>query len=217
MMDEHLALKQRIIDMGVCLIRRGLVIGTAGNISARLPGMDYLYVTPSGMPYEELVPDDIVGIDYEGNVVEGRRRPTIEYVMHASILRARPDVNAVVHTHSLYATAVAAARKPIPAILESVIIVNGYKIEVAEFAPAGSRKLAENAVRTLGDGKAVLLANHGVIGVGADLDAALAVCETVENAAKVYLMSQLLGGAVVIPDEEVAEQIEFFRTKYGQR
>ena len=98
-----------------------------------------------------------------------------------------------------------------------MIIVNGYKIDVAGFAPAGSRRLAENAVRTLGDGRAVLLANHGVIGVGADLGGALAVCESVENAAQVYLMSQLLGGAVVIPDTEVAEQIEFFKNKYGQR
>lgn len=216
-MDEHVALKQSIIDMGVRLIRSGLVVGTAGNISARLPGLDYLYITPSGMPYEELAPDDIVGIDYEGQVVEGQRRPSIEYVMHACILRARQDINAVVHTHSLYATAVAAARKPIPAILESVIIVNGYKIDVAEFASAGSRRLAENAMRTLGSGRAVLLANHGVIGVGADLGSALAVCVTVENAAQVYLMSQLLGGAVVIPDGEVAEQIEFFKNKYGQR
>ena len=216
-MDDKMLLKQSIIDMGVRLIRDGLVVGTAGNISARLPGMDYLYVTPSGMPYEALVPEDIVGIDYEGNVVEGHRRPSIEYVMHASILRKRQDINAVVHTHSLYATAVAAARKPIPAILESVIIVNGYKIDVAEFAPAGSRRLAENAVRALGGGRAVLLANHGVVGVGADLGGALAVCETAENAAQIYLMSQLLGGAVVIPDAEVAEQIKFFKEKYGQR
>ncbi len=215
--DKCLALKQQIVEAGVHMIRAGLVYGTGGNISARLPGMDYFYVTPSGMAYESLKPEDIVGVDYEGNVVEGARRPSIEHMMHAGILRARPGVGAVAHTHSTYATAVASARMPIPPFLETVIATNGGReIKVADFAPAGSRELAEVAARTLGGDSAVLLANHGVIAVGRDLGEALGVCEVVEKAATVFLLSRIAGGPVPIPQETAARQAEFFRAMYGQ-
>lgn len=217
LVDEHLELKRQIVEAGVHMIRTGLVYGTGGNISARLPGMNYFYITPSGMAYESLTAEDIVGVDFDGRVVEGPRRPSIEYMMHASILRARPDVGAVVHTHSMYATAVASARIPIPPFLETVIAATGgHEIKVAEFAPAGSRELAEIAVRTLGSDSAVLLANHGVIGVGRDLDEAMGVCEVVEKAAMVFLLSRLAGGPVPIPQETVARQAEFFKARYGQ-
>lgn len=216
-MDRRLALKQQIIEVGIKLLRNGLVAGTGGNISARLPDMEYFYITPSGMAYEALQPDDIVGIDYNGDLVEGTRKPSIECMMHASILRARPDVGAVVHTHSLYATAVASAHLPIPAFLETVIATNKCEIKVAEYAPAGSQELAENALRTLGEDSAVLLANHGVVGVGRDLAQAVRVCETVEKAAMVFLMSRIVGGPIPIPTEVIARQVEFFKTRYGQK
>lgn len=215
--EEPLALKRRIVDAGVHMIRTGLVYGTSGNISARLPGMDYFYITPSGMAYESLKPDDIVGVDFDGHVVYGARRPSIEYMMHAAILRTRTDVGAVVHTHSMYATAVASARLSIPPFLETVIAATGgHEIKVAEFAPAGSRELAEVAARTLGGDGAVLLANHGVIGVGRDLDEAMNVCEVVEKAAMVFLLSKLAGGPIPIPEEVVTRQAEFFKASYGQ-
>lgn len=215
--DEEARLKEEIIRTGVHLLRSGLVWGTGGNISARLPGASYFYITPSGMNYEELTPDDLVAVDYEGEVVQGTRRPSIERLLHAFILRARPEVNAVVHTHSPYATAVASARRRLPAFLETVIAANGYGVEVAEYAPSGTRELAENALRTLGQGRAVLLANHGVVGVGDNLKKALSVCETVERASMIFLFSHLVGGPVPIPDELIAREIEFFRTGYGQR
>ncbi|MGE5574283.1 MAG: class II aldolase/adducin family protein [Bacteroidota bacterium] len=215
--DKCLAVKQQIVEAGVHMIRTGLVYGTGGNISARLPGMDHFYITPSGMAYESLKPEDIVGVDYDGHVVEGARRPSIEHMMHAAILRARPDLGAVVHTHSTYATAVASARLPIPPFLETVIATTGGReIKVADFAPAGSRELAEIAVRTLGDDSAVLLANHGVIGLGRDLSEAMGVCELVEKAAMAFLLSRIVGGPVLIPEQMVARQAEFFRAHYGQ-
>lgn len=215
--EDRSVLRQSIVNMGIRLEEKGLVVGTAGNISARLPGMNTFYVTPSGIPYAALSADDLVEVDGEGRVVGGHRRPSIEFLMHAQIMRDRADVNAVVHTHSIHATAVAAARRPLPAFLETLIAANGGPVPVAEFAPAGSPELALSAVHTLGLGAAVLLANHGVIGVGADLDQAFKVCETVEHSARVFLLSQPLGGPAGLPAEVVAGQAEFFRSHYGQR
>lgn len=216
-MDERLGLRQSIVSMGMALEKKGLVVGTAGNISARPAGGEAFFITPSGMPYAQLTADDVVEVGSDGRVATGSRRPSIELEMHAQILRQRRDVNAVIHTHSLYATAVAAARRPLPAFLETLIAVNGGPVNVAEFAPAGSSELAQNAVRALGSGAAVLLANHGVIGVGASLDEALVVCEAVEHAAQVFLLSQALGGPAAIPGEVVAAQVRFFKSRYGQR
>ncbi|MCR4402035.1 MAG: class II aldolase/adducin family protein [Firmicutes bacterium] len=215
--EEILVLKRRIVDAGIHMIRSGLTYGTSGNISARVPGMDCFYITPSGMAYESLRPEDIVGVDLDGRVVDGARRPSIEHMMHAAILRARADVAAVVHTHSTYATAVASARLAIPPFLETLIAATrGREVRVAEFAPAGSRELAEVAVRALGGDSAVLLANHGVIGVGRDLDEAMNVCEIVERAAMVFLLSRLAGGPAPVPEEVVNKQVEFLKANYGQ-
>ncbi|MGE5592853.1 MAG: class II aldolase/adducin family protein [Betaproteobacteria bacterium] len=216
--ERRLALKRQIVEAGIHMIRTGLVYGTGGNISARLPGTDYFYITPSGMAYESLTPDDIVGVDFDGRVVDGTRRPSIEHMMHATILRARPDVGAVVHTHSMCATALASARVPIPPFLETVIAATGgHEVRVADFAPAGSLELADVVVRTLGDDSAVLLANHGVVGVGRDLDEAMGMCELVEKAAMVFLLSRAAGGPVPIPGDVVARQAEFFKAGYGQQ
>jgi len=216
--ESRLALKRQIVEAGIHMIRTGLVYGTGGNISARLPGMRYFYVTPSGMAYESLSTDDVVGVDFNGRVVEGTRRPSIECMMHAAILRAREDVGAVVHTHSMYATALASARVSIPPFLETVIAATGgHEVRVADFAPAGSRELADIVVRTLGSDNAVLLANHGVVGVGRDLDEAMAMCEVVEKAAMVFLLSKAVGGPVLLPGELVARQVEFFKARYGQQ
>lgn len=216
-MDERLNLKNAIISMGLKLQERGLVAGTMGNVSASLPGADYFYITPSGMAYNDLTPDDIVGVDFEGRVVEGHRKPSIESLMHLRVLRSRPDVHAVIHTHSVFATAVAAARKPIPAILESIIVLGGTHVEVARFAPAGSPELAENAAKALGRSRVVLLANHGVIGVGVDLFTAFDTCEMVEHAAHVFILTQSLDGPAVLSEDMVARQLEFFRNRYGQK
>lgn len=209
-------LKEQMIETGVTLIRTGLVMGTAGNISARLPGADCFFITPSGMPYDRLAPDDLVGLDYEGRIMHGSRKPSIEHRMHAAILRHWPDIHAVVHTHSIYATAVASARLTLPPFLETIILANGGGVPLCDFAPAGTPELAENAVRGLGRSRAVLLSNHGVIGTGKDLTAAIAVCEAVEHGARVFLLSRVLGGPVELPDAVVAEESRFFSTRYGQ-
>ena len=209
-------LRNNLIEMGQRLLREGLVAGTGGNISLRLPSGDQVLITPSGMPYLTLQPADLVVLDLAGQVVAGERRPSIERELHLRIYQQRPDVQAVVHTHSVYASAVAATRQSIPPILDVIVDAVGGEIPCAEYAPHGSSQLAQNCWAALGSNNAVLLANHGVVAVGADLEQAYTVSQIVENAAKVYLLSHLIGKPVMLAQEVVDYEKAFMQTEYGQ-
>lgn len=209
-------LKKEIIKYGNLLIAKGLVTGTGGNISARLD-QDLMIVTPSGMPYDQLLPDDLVIIDLEGNIVEGKRKPSIEVNMHRSILLARPDVNAVIHTHSVYATAIAATRQDFPPVIDTMAIVFGGGIKTAEYAGVGTKELAENVVAALGNKPAALLANHGAVGVGTSLAGAFDVCELLEASAKSYIYASIIGKPVVLTEELIKREQEDMAIRYGQK
>lgn len=209
-------LGNELIAMGKRLVKEGLVAGTGGNISIRVPESNQVIITPSGMAYETIQLEDLVVLDLEGNVVVGNRRPSIERGLHLLVYKQRPEVDAVVHTHSLYASAVAATRQAIPPILDAIVDVVGGAIDCAQYAPHGTQELAENCVAALGQKAAVLLANHGVVGVGKSLSAAYLAAQTAENAAKVYLLSHLIGKPVALSEEVVQYEKEFMQTKYGQ-
>ncbi|MBC7323873.1 MAG: class II aldolase/adducin family protein, partial [Moorella sp. (in: Bacteria)] len=145
--------------MGRRLVEERLVVGTWGNISIREDDGQLFVITPSGMPYECIKPEDTVIVNFAGEVVEGDRKPSTETPLHSAIYQARPDVGAVVHTHSTYAGACAVARVPLPPITEDLVQIAGGGVDVAEYALPGSTQLAENALRALGDKNAVLLAN----------------------------------------------------------
>jgi L-fuculose-phosphate aldolase len=182
-------------------------------VSVRSPAG--LYITPTGMPYQGLVPDDIVEIDGTGRVVWGRRKPSSEWRLHGDILAARPDVTAIVHTHSPEATALSCTRRGIPAFHYYVARAGGADIRCAAYATYGSAELAENAVAALVGRKACLLANHGVVAVGADLAGALALAEEVERLAAQYARAVALGGPVLLDDEEMA-RVAAKLAGYGQ-
>ena len=207
-------LRERIISTALAMSRSGLVRGTSGNISARTE-RGFL-ITPSGMAYESLVPEDLPEMDFMLRQISGNRKPSIEKEMHGLILKNRNDVGAVVHAHSVYASAAASARKDIPVMTDNIAAFFGCAVPCAEYAPAGSPELARNVLSALGKGFGVLLANHGALCVGATPEEALLRCEILEETAKIYVLSQLLGGAVALDDKAAAEQYSAMQKNYGQ-
>lgn len=211
----NIVVRERVIGSCLSLVKKGLIQGTGGNISVRTE-RGFL-ITPSGMDYDELVPDDIVEMDLNGAVIEGERTPSIERLMHLTILKMRPDVNAVVHTHSINATAVAAARRSILPVTDNQVAAFGGPIPVAEYAPIGTQRLALNAAAALGTRNGVLLANHGVVCVGANLGDALLRCEMAESFAKIFLLTQSIGGGVELAADDVAAEADDLKNRYGQK
>ncbi|HHX94882.1 MAG TPA: class II aldolase/adducin family protein [Clostridia bacterium] len=194
----------------------GLVTGTWGNVSARCGEKDLMIVTPSGVSYDTLRMEDMVLVDGSGQVLEGRLKPSSEVSLHMGIYKNRPDVKAIIHTHSLYAAAFAVAGKSLPVILEETAQVIGHEVPVADYALCGTDSLAANAVKALGkDKQAVLLANHGLVTLGSSMAEALKKAQVIEKTSQVFIYAQILGGAKIISQEDTARLKEKFKN-YGQ-
>jgi L-fuculose-phosphate aldolase len=191
----------------------GLTPGMSGNVSVRTP--TGLLVTPSGMPYGELVPDDAVELKPDGSMRAGQRTPTSEWQLHRDILGARQDVQAIVHTHSLFCTTISCLRRDIPAIHYMVVLAGSDAIPCAEYATFGSAQLALNAVSVLGGGNACLLANHGMIALGGSLAEALRLAAEVETLASQYWHAAQIGTPHVLDRDELLRVRARFR-EYGQ-
>jgi len=203
-------LKTDIVEAGKKMLHKGLVIGTSGNISIRISGEDKMLITPSSVEYDKIEIDDILVVDFKKNVLEGERSPSVETGMHISTYRTRPDIGAIVHTHSVYATAIASLGKTIPPFLDEMVLMIGGEIEVAEYGMPGSRELAQNAVRALGKKNAVLLANHGSLCCGKNLENAFETAELVERVAKIFILSSLLGKPKSLPQEALELEQKIF-------
>jgi L-fuculose-phosphate aldolase len=211
-MTDYRELKQAIIDACLLLEARGDIIGTYGNASARIP--EGLIVTPSRVDYHAITPDDMMTVADDGSVLDGHRIPSSETSVHRLIYRARPDVGAVLHTHSFYATALSCLHVDIPVIVEEQSQVVGDEIRCTNYVPAGQHeKLGEEVARALGKSNGVLLANHGVVACGRTIDEALFVTQVVERVAHMRLLTG--GAAVPIPDEFVRSERERWLYKYG--
>lgn len=213
---DLLHLRLDVIDTAVTMLKTGLTAGSSGNVSARRPGGDAFLITPSAMLYNTIAPDDVVEVDIATGAARGARKPSIELELHRMVYAARPDVQAIVHAHSPVATALAAARRPLPPIIDMCALGFGGQVEVADYAPSGSAALAASAVAALGQRNAVLLANHGSLTVGDSLAAALGRCELLERVSYTYLLSQLIGGAAALNADEVAVLINGVGKVYGR-
>ena len=211
--EEVNKLKADIAEAGRRMLDKGLVTGASGNISVRVPGEDRIVITPSRVGYDRIGAGDIVALDFEGNVIEGERKPSVEAGMHIGVYKARPDVGAVIHTHSVYASAAASARRAIPPFLDEMVLLLGGEIEVAEYGMPGSEELAHNAVAALGRKNAVLLANHGPLCCGKDLESAFGNAELVERVAKIFVLSSLLGNPKNLPPEAVELEQNIFEIR----
>ena len=210
---EHLSRREELIATGRRMNASGLNQGTSGNLSHRVDGG--FLVTPTGMEYEGLRPEDLVLMRFDGSH-EGPRRPSSEWRFHRDILAARPEVNAVLHAHSMFSTTLACLRRPIPAFHYMVAVAGGTSIRCAPYATFGTEELSRHAVAALEGRKACLLANHGLITVGLDLAAAFKLAVEVETLAAMYLRALQVGEPVLLDEAEMAVVLEKFKT-YGQQ
>ena len=199
MEPQVLQAMKEVLTTGQEMARAGLVAGTSGNCSVRVPNTDLVVITPTSLEYELMLHEDICVIDTAGAQVEGRHKPSIEINMHLAIYEARPEVEGIVHTHQTMGTAVAVAGKSIPPILEEQVFSLLGAVELADYAPPGTVELAQNVVKALGNRNACLLAHHGVVAVGPKIRNALLNAEIVERAASIFIMSHVLGASKIVP------------------
>ena len=209
--------KQRLIEAGQRMLEKKLTVETWGNLSLRDPETERVYLTPSAMAYHTIAPEDVAVCDLEGNVLEGRRKPTIEKDLHLGIYRARPEINAIIHTHPIQSQVFAVLRRSIPPVMDEAAQVLGGSVEVANYALPGTKELAHNALTAMEGGKmACLLANHGAVCVGKDMEEAFKVCAVLEMAAEIYRLALQIGTPHVLEPELVAEMWDFARNRYGK-
>lgn len=218
MKSTHERHRRQIIETGRDMLACSLVVGTWGNISVRLEDEpNAMAITPSGVDYDCIEPADIVLMDFDGAVKEGRLKPSIEHALHGAIYRARPDVGAIVHTHSPHTTAFAIARQPIPAAAEDLVQIVGGDVRVSRYCLPGSPELGEAAVEALAGRNAVILANHGALAAGPTLGETMKMVKVVEKAAQSVLLAQALGGVVELAPQDIRSMREFYLHAYGQR
>jgi L-fuculose-phosphate aldolase len=194
------------------LLEAGLVRGTAGNVSARSGGL--VAITPTGVDYRRLDQASVPVVDLHGRPVAGGLAPSSELPLHLAVYRARPDVGAVVHTHSTFATTFAVLGEELPAV-HYVLAHAGRRVRVAPYATYGTGELADACVAALAGDRAVLLANHGVVAVGDGLERALLAAEAVEEVAELCWRARCLGTPAVLPDAEMERVARAFEG-YGR-
>ena len=211
------AQKHELVATAQEMAALGLVTGSSGNVSVRLPAeegsRDLLATTPSGMPYTTLTAEDIVITDFDVEPVEGELPPSSESLLHVGIYKARPDVRAVIHTHAVYTSVAAVAGMEIPPIIDEMMVDVGGAVRVSRYAFPGTQELADSVCQALGERSAALIKNHGAVGVGRHLREALDVCALVERVAQVFIFASLLGKVETLP----AEVIEAERSIYRMR
>jgi L-fuculose-phosphate aldolase len=207
-------LREDLVTTARRMSELGLTPGMSGNVSVRTP-TGGMMVTPSGMPYGELVPDDAVEMKLDGSMRAGQRTPTSEWQLHRDLLGARQDIGAIVHTHSLFCTTISCLRREIPAIHYMVVLAGTDAIPCAEYATFGSAQLALNAVSALGGGNACLLANHGMVALGSSLPQALRLAAEVETLASQYWHAAQIGTPHILDGQELTRVRARF-AEYGQ-
>jgi L-fuculose-phosphate aldolase len=214
------ATRAEVVRVARLLRDRRLAVGTSGNVGARLDD-GRIAITPSSMDYDELTADDVVIVAAEDGAVEGLRRPSSELRLHLAVFATRPDVDAIVHTHSPFATTFSAARREIPAVhyvLAPLVAPGRDSIRVAAYATFGTEELARNAVAALGEDHVALLASHGAIAVGRSLSEAFERAERIEELAMLAWRAEQIGGATLLDAEElerVRNQMDRFPRQTG--
>jgi L-fuculose-phosphate aldolase len=208
--------REQIVRYGQKLSSTGLVSGTGGNLSIFDRNKNIVAVSPSAVDYNTMTPGDVVLVNPDGTVLEGDRQPTSELNFHLALYHHRKDTGAVVHTHSPYATAFACLGMEIPAVHYLIGFSRGRSVPVAPYATFGTQALADAIIRTIGEQTAVLLAHHGLVTVGPDIEGAFAVAEAVEYVAKILHLTLSVGQPVILNESQMTEVMEKFKT-YGKR
>lgn len=194
-----------------------LVHATQGNLSTRDPASGLICITPSGADYQTMTAEDIVVVDEQGQVVEGKWKPSVETPLHTLVLRRRKDINCVMHNHSPYATAFGVVYQPLPIILAESALTLGSEVPIAPYLMSGTAEFAELVANTLGDRSAVIWGNHGAMVVGPDLALTFSIAHALEDSAKVYTIAKQLGTPVPLPPGEIEKLHTFWVNNYGQK
>lgn len=205
--------RREVLDTALAMSRRGLSPGRSGNVSRRF--RDGMLITPSGQTYASIMPADIVFVADDGTVAPGQKKPSTEWRFHLSAYRARPDMGAIVHTHSTHATVLACAGKSIPAFHYMVAVAGGNDIPIIPYATFGTKELARHVAKGLKDRDACLMANHGQIAIGETCTKALELAAEVENLAEQYFKVLCLGDPILLDKEEMEKVLEQFES-YGR-
>lgn len=209
--------RRKVVEISKRLYNRGLVAGAGGNVSARIPGTKEILITPSGLCKGFLNIEDILKIDMEGKVLEGKLKPTSETLMHIAIYKNRDDIEAVVHAHPPFCTGFACARMPLNYSVYPEVIAMVGEIPLVEYVTPSTKELAEKVAEYAKKYNALLLANHGTITLGASLEQAYQRTELLEDFAKIILVSRLLGGSKPLPSSEIKNLKRLESEKYRIR
>ena len=214
MAQDYEALKSAIIEKCRVLEKMGYFIGTWGNISVRVA--EGFLVTPSRIAYDVIQPSDFVLVSSEGKLLAGHRLPSSETEIHRAVLNKKGGVGAIIHSHSPYATAVSCLHCAIPPFVEDLVQIIGGQVNCTRYVPAGQHmRISEEVARTIGQENAVLLANHGVMCCGRDLEEAFVASQILEKAAFMMLAAAAKGAVIAIPDEHVRSERQRYLYKYG--
>ncbi len=208
-------LREQVFETAQRMVIDNLAYGAQGNISAVDRERSLVVITPTAIPYAKMTVEDIVVLDLEGNLVEARWMPTSETPMHLIFYQKRSDVGAVVHTHAPYATVFSVLHEPIPVLLTEAATCLGAPVPVAPYRRPGTPELAQTVLDTMGKGVAVILAQHGLLTVGADLGQAYDTAMAAETSAHLMIMTQSMDATVhALPEGEVAFMRNLYLTKY---
>ncbi|MDF1539514.1 MAG: class II aldolase/adducin family protein [Candidatus Thorarchaeota archaeon] len=200
--------KKQLLEICLEMISLNMVIGSSGNASIRVD--NHVVLTPSSVKYVTMSPDEMVVIDLQGELIEGDRNPSVEKHMHLGVYNAREEAKAIVHSHSLFASALAVLRKPLPPVIDEVVPILGGEIRVAEYAMPGTKDLATNVVKALDMRSGVLLANHGSLCFGKNIKDAMHNSILLERSCKIYLMALQAGQPVELPEEVVEDEADIW-------
>jgi L-ribulose-5-phosphate 4-epimerase len=208
-------LKEQVCEGNLALARAGLVAWTGGNLSARDDEHGVIVIKPSGVPYTEMTPSDMVVVALDGRVVEGARGPSSDTQSHLGIYAHRDDVRSVVHTHSRYATAFAAVGSPIPCVLTAIADEFGGPVPCGDYAPIGGDAIGREVIAKIGRSPAILMRQHGVFTIGPTISKALQAAIMVEDVAHTVAIAMSIGTVSVLPDEEIEANYTRYHHRYG--
>ncbi len=207
--------KEIVCEAGKKLLEEGLVKGTWGNTSLRIDET-FMAITPSGLRYEDMIPGDVVIVNYRDMSYEGKVKPSSEVGLHSGIYKERKEINAVIHTHQMNASTVAAARRSVPPILDDQAQIIGPDIRVADYALPSTKKIVKKTIKALRGRYAALMANHGAICVGRNMEEAFIVAQVLEKACKAFIEGEFLGGAKGISKFEAHLMHKIYLMKYSK-
>jgi len=210
-------LRAHVLKTALLLPKYNLVWMAGGTVCAHDPQTGYVVVTPSGLDYERLSPDDMIVTDMDMNLVEGKYRPSVALNLWIGFMRARSELNAVVHTHSPYATAFSVAYQSIPVITETMADWFGQPVPVTRYLSVEDPEFPTLPIKVMGDGYAVLLGNHGPITVGKTLEHALERAVTLEEAARTFSITRTIGAPVTLTEEQARASFDYYHNRYGQK